>query len=324
MAKKKGKSKKMSTGLADPKAAGERFKKQRGSGRRVLKDGINRLRILPSWNSDDPSGRYYSSAFYHWDLKEGGLMCPKKTMSPDQDLACAACVESHRLYQGSESDKKKAGRLRAKGRVYLNVIDWDEVDKVGIEKAPVEVIEIPPTVYDEVKVILEEDEDEHGDALDLKKGRWIQIKRSGSGAEGTEYTVKDRGDKAKANIIKQLDRLQDEITDLDEFVEERLPTSEEIEIALGDSRPDASRLIKRQDDDDLDDDDDDDSDDDSDDDDDDDDDDDVMQNVMGKGRKSNKKSAAKKTTAKKKTAAKKAPVKKKAAAKKKAVGKKKK
>ena len=123
--------------------------------------GNNTIRIFPYKHGKTP----FTETFIHYlNDKKGGILCQKFTHGVDE---CPICDFVKGLYSsGLEEDKKKANDYKAKQRIFLPMINRDEIAK-GIEPK-LRFWEIPKAVYDSIiKFCLMED---YGDIADANTG----------------------------------------------------------------------------------------------------------------------------------------------------------
>ncbi len=143
-----------------------------------IKEGINKIRILPPWSEAGEVG--YQSAS-HWRIPPNDRMfnCLKAI-----NKECPLCemVKVMRQKAGTNKElKKKANEFSAKKSVYYNVIVRGEEEKgVQIMRSGSRLFEnILSYLYDE----------DYDDVTDIDNGMDATIERSGQGLD-TSYTVK--------------------------------------------------------------------------------------------------------------------------------------
>lgn len=171
-----------------------------------MKDGKNRVRVLPGWRKDDET--FWHDYGQHFVKGLDGQIkavftCADKTYGKP----CPVCEGIERSIQSSTDDAviKKLNEAKARGRVLVNALlpDSDEPNK------PV-ILELPVGVFQQILDLM----DEWGNVLDVAEGRDIIINRSGSGIN-VEYTVQPAAKQTAvpAAVLKNLN-------DLDVYVRE--------------------------------------------------------------------------------------------------------
>lgn len=85
------------------------------------KDGENNVRIVPT-----PDGDPFKEKFFHYNVAQGGFLCPKKNFGDN----CPVCSFANKLWnEGTEDSKKMAKNLFAKQRFFSPVLVRGEEDQ---------------------------------------------------------------------------------------------------------------------------------------------------------------------------------------------------
>lgn len=195
-----------------------------------LVQGKNIRRVL--WPKGEKDS-FYSEGYLHFSLGAEGnkvVTCPKTFGSKNR---CPVCEYVEELQKSkNKDDKKLADDIKAKRRIYINVINRDSEDE---EEEP-KVLPIGVTI---LKGILETICDaDYGDITDPEDGRDITITRKGQGLK-TEYSVLP---KPKASVVSDTltaDEIEEKMADLDALFIEK--SYEEIEAIMnGEEESDSS------------------------------------------------------------------------------------
>ena len=184
-----------------------------------LEQGKNVRRVL--WPKGDKES-FYSEGYLHFSLGAEGnkvVTCPKTFNSKNK---CPVCEYVEQLQKSkSKDDKKLADNIKAKRRIYVNVINRDDDEETA------KVLPIGVTI---LKGLLEAICDaDYGDITDPEDGRDVTITRKGQGLK-TEYSILP---KPKSSIVSEsltIDEIEEEMTDLDSLFVEK--TYEEIEAVM--------------------------------------------------------------------------------------------
>lgn len=169
-----------------------------------LQNGKNVRRIL--WPKGDRDV-FYSEGFLHFSLGAEGkkvATCPKTF---NEKNPCPICEYVAELQKSkSKQDKKLADQIKAKRRIYINVLSRDD------EEETPKVLPIGVTI---LKGLLETICDpDYGDITDPEEGRDVTITRKGQGLN-TEYSVLP---KPKASVVSEemeVDDIEEQMADLD-------------------------------------------------------------------------------------------------------------
>lgn len=169
-----------------------------------LQNGKNVRRIL--WPKGDKDV-FYSEGFLHFSLGADGkkvATCPKTF---NEKNPCPICEYVAQLQKSkSKQDKKLADQIKAKRRVYINVLSRDDE-----EEAP-KVLPIGVTI---LKGLLETICDpDYGDITDPETGRDVTITRKGQGLN-TEYSVLPKPKSSVVSEDLEVDDIEEQMADLD-------------------------------------------------------------------------------------------------------------
>lgn len=169
-----------------------------------LQNGKNVRRIL--WPKGDKEV-FYSEGFLHFSLGADGkkvATCPKTFGDKN---ACPICEYVAQLQKSkSKNDKKLADQIKAKRRIYINVLSRDDE-----EEAP-KVLPIGVTI---LKGLLETICDpDYGDITDPEIGRDVTITRKGQGLN-TEYSVLPKPKSSVVSEELEIDDIEEAMADLD-------------------------------------------------------------------------------------------------------------
>jgi len=167
-----------------------------------MKDGKNRVRVLPGWRKDDET--FWHDYGQHFIKGLDGQIkavftCAEKTYGKP----CPVCEGIERSFQSSTDDAvlKKLSEAKARGRVLVNALlpESDEPNK------PV-ILELPVGVFQQILDLM----DEWGNVLDIVEGRDIVVNRTGSGIN-VEYTAQPAAKQTAVApaVLKNLNNLDD-------------------------------------------------------------------------------------------------------------------
>lgn len=181
-----------------------------------LVNGKNVRRIL--WPKGDQD-LCYSEGYMHFGLGPEGkssAVCRKTNTSKE---TCPICDYIHQLQMSKNAnDKKLAEAIKARKRVFMNVIDRDS----GTEE--IKVLPVGLTVQRAIVSIL--CDPDYGDITDPTEGRDITIKRSGQGLN-TEYTVLPKPNTSPASTTLTPQQIEENMADLEAFW--AIPSIEDME-----------------------------------------------------------------------------------------------
>lgn len=168
-----------------------------------LQQGKNVRRVL--WPKGD-SDSFYSEGMLHFGLGTDGksvVTCPKTFSSKEK---CPVCEYVEGLMKSkNKNDKKLADDIKAKRRIYINVINRDD------EEETPKVLPIGVTI---LKGILETICDlDYGDITDPETGRDITITKKGQGMK-TEYAVLPKPKASPVSESSSAEEIEEEMTDL--------------------------------------------------------------------------------------------------------------
>ena len=184
-----------------------------------LQQGKNVRRVL--WPKGDKDS-FYSEGYIHFGLGADGksvATCPKTWGSKEK---CPICEYVEELQKSkSKEDKKLADDIKAKRRIYINVISRDDD-----EETP-KVLPIGVTI---LKGLLETICDaDYGDITDPEEGRDVTITRKGQGMK-TEYSVLPKPKSSEVSETQTPEEIEEEMTDLDSLFVKK--SYEELEAIL--------------------------------------------------------------------------------------------
>lgn len=170
-----------------------------------LQQGKNVRRVL--WPKGD-SDSFYAEGYLHFGVGPEGksvATCPKTWGSKEP---CPICEYVEQLQKSkNKDDKKLAEDIKAKRRIYINVLNRDDDD----DDTP-KVLPIGVTI---LKGLLETICDaDYGDITDPEDGRDVTITRKGQGLK-TEYTVLPKPKSSVASESKTTEELENEMPDLE-------------------------------------------------------------------------------------------------------------
>lgn len=185
-----------------------------------LQNGKNVRRILwPKGDSEECS----SEGYIHFGLGEDGkqsVIC-RKTENPH--AKCPVCDYIAKLQKSKDkNDKKLADSLKARKRVFYNVLDRDNADSPN----EVKILAVGTTVQRQIVAVL--CDPDYGDITDYETGRDITIRRTGQGLT-TEYTVIPKPNVSPASTMDKAE-LEDKMTDLASMW--KIPSVEDLEELL--------------------------------------------------------------------------------------------
>lgn len=169
-----------------------------------LQNGKSVRRVL--W----PKGEkdvFYSEGFLHFSLGAEGkkvATCPKTF---NEKNPCPICEYVAQLQKSkSKQDKKLANQIKAKRRIYINVLSRDD------EEETPKVLPIGVTI---LKGLLETICDpDYGDITDPETGRDVTITRKGQGLN-TEYSVLPKPKSSVVSEDMEVDDIEEAMADLD-------------------------------------------------------------------------------------------------------------
>jgi hypothetical protein len=182
------------------------------------KSGANKLRFMPPWTDEGSNAfQWWREVWTHWgvgpdDDSKKNVACPKKT--PPVGGECPICDECERLRAtGDPADLEMAKQLRAKMRVYTNVIDlndpiWtqDDIDEMmgaGIEEDKLPEVDAPKIqVYGFGSMIFKDLLDYYTDEIDmtdLDEGYDVILTKEGKDIN-TKYRLRLAKEATKAPV----------------------------------------------------------------------------------------------------------------------------
>ena len=140
-----------------------------------LKNGQNRVRILPASQKDDEDD-WFMPVGVHYGIEAYPLICRKETFWADE--YCPICDLVNELKAANDPDYKK---MALRKRFYLRIISRD----AGTNQ--VQLLDVGSTIFKAIAEIIANTE-EYDDVLHWIKGRDLIIKKSGQGFD-TTYSV---------------------------------------------------------------------------------------------------------------------------------------
>lgn len=172
-------------------------------------DGSSRWRILGSWRGE---GQQFWHDFGQHFVKDAAgklgaiYMCAEKTFGKP----CAVCEAISQGIKGATDDATMEVLKEAKSgaRVLVNALHLD-----GPEPNKVQILELPPTVFEQLVAICAEWE-EAGQTILGAGGKDVIISRSGKGL-GTKYTTQ-----VAAKAVAVPSDVDSKLNDLDAYVQQ--------------------------------------------------------------------------------------------------------
>ena len=157
-------------------------KEEQGQGNTFfqLKDGKNRVRVLPP-----PPGSedvWYKTGT-HWGVgaNKDNFNC---AAAADKNADCYLCEVVHKLAKSkSDDDQAVADRIRAKKSWLYNIVDLSDVE------AGIQVMAVGAMAHGDIRAYIEDEDGDYGDITDLEEGFNLTIKKTGKGMK-TKYEVK--------------------------------------------------------------------------------------------------------------------------------------
>lgn len=229
-----------------------------------LKDGKNRVRILPATSDRDPL-EFYEETWVHYGVgktvenKKGTMVtCPR---THDEQADCPIC-ELSQYYKDLSKNKddrydKMAKDLYRKKRVYFNVVDrdvdltafekneegkWINTDNEDKEENPIKVLAVGVGIFKEILGLATDPE--YGEDIfnNIEDGLDTVITKEGKGQFGTKYTTKAARKESPAFDEDTPEELVEEweslLNDLSEF--SKAKEYDELAKLLGDDSNDDS------------------------------------------------------------------------------------
>jgi hypothetical protein len=200
-----------------------------------------KIRLLP-----DPQKGYYKSYLYHGFMSGESFhyfLCEKTF---DMDSYCPFCDATKILYQGSDSDKRKAGEYKRKERFVTNAYIVDDPRDVETKdeqykvSGTVRLYEFPGTVESKISNEITDKEQGYGIGIfDPEKGYdfILKIKAKPKDKNGKEWP--DYGDSMFARQPSPInsddavvDKVMNERVDLEEYIKSLRKNPEEMEKLL--------------------------------------------------------------------------------------------
>lgn len=174
-----------------------------------LPDGNSRWRIMPSWRSGEGQPFWHDFGQHFVKGADGKIaaiyLCTDKTFGKP----CQVCDAVAMGLKGATDDAtmKLLGDAKSAGRVLVNAVHLD----MGGDATKVVILELPPTVFEQVVSVAAEWE-EAGESILGASGRDIIINRTGTG-KNTKYTTQ-----AAAKSMPVAPETCKKLNDLDAYV----------------------------------------------------------------------------------------------------------
>ncbi len=193
-----------------------------------LKQGRNVVRVIPK----RPGSKMFQIVHQHYVDVQGMdgpavIVCRRHSAPPEaepEEKECPVCDKVNELRRsGNPVDKKLADRIKARKRIYCNVIDRGEPE------AGPKVLSFGVTVKEQIDAIFR-DPESGGNFSDPLKGFDLVIERKGSGPLDTEYTVRGSRNVTKLGSRDQIAAWVEAQAELSTYAE--LKTLEEMRDAL--------------------------------------------------------------------------------------------
>jgi hypothetical protein len=235
------------------------------------KNGENNIRILPPWTAKGPNAfQFWCERWIHFNVmaieapdeqNQFSHVCPKHTpgagdvlgYGADEVIPCPVCDHVANLRASSDPvDSELAKNIRAKMRVYYNIIDlsdpiWtdDAIEEIKQRGCPEDKLptagEPKVQVYSSGPTVMQMILDYYADSIDiadLEKGHNMKIERSGTGLN-TDYRVRPDMKASTAPITDE--EWTREMWNLDEIMP--FLTNEQMDMILaGSSREEVFKL----------------------------------------------------------------------------------
>lgn len=206
----------LSPALRDMVSKSKQKHQTRSSNTVKLKEGKNKIRVLPS-NRED--GRFWAESAVHWIKPEkNGKPVAVVGCYDVYDQHCDICAAIAKFEQqardtGDEAALELAKEWHARNTFLLNAL----VLTPGSDNDPNTpvILEVPKTVYLEILNQIESFDDEDTDLLSLQEGHDMTITRTGSGID-TKYSlsVSPKPRKVDSDVMTKLH-------DLDDYIEKQ-------------------------------------------------------------------------------------------------------
>jgi hypothetical protein len=237
----------MTMSAAEVRALREKNKKEKGSGKKWLKiegDTVLYIRIGPPWKRDKDGewGEIWKDAYYHAKYPNK-LYCPTGTIDPKtkQPRFCPVCKRLKELKNDRSAFGKRLYKILVRkheglwNAMKLKTKQTDDGDiKIVGRDGGWQVMRLSGSWHNELLDLFTETEYRKQSIFgvaDLKYGRVVRIRRTGSGLNDTEYRFKAFTSPSLAAPTKE-DRiaLRKALINLDEVVE--FGSKEELESFL--------------------------------------------------------------------------------------------
>ena len=191
-----------------------------------LSVGNNLRRLLwPKGNSEEIS----SEGWVHFGVGEDRKLSATCCKTHNAYSSCPICsLVEHLQKSSNEEDRMLGASLKARKRIYYNVIDRDDRDTNSDSKESVKILACGTSVQKQIIQIL--CDPDYGDITDFNEGRDITIKRTGTSLN-TEYSILPKPATTVASTKLSKEELEEKMTDLDALWD-NIPSPEEAEKLL--------------------------------------------------------------------------------------------
>lgn len=186
---------------------------QRGTNNRAekLASGKNIVRILPSWTGTE-DGEFSQNWGQHF-IKDtaGALKAVYICTQTNFDEICPICeaISAGMASTSDEEINKALKDSRSSKRVLVNALYLQGGKNENAKNVPV-VLELPPTVFDNILATAEAFLDDGINVFDAKEGHNFVIEKTGTGMN-TEYTVtpSPRASAIETGVVEKIANLTD-------------------------------------------------------------------------------------------------------------------
>jgi hypothetical protein len=178
-----------------------------------IKKGAQNIRVLPPKGDNE---EFWKEVQLHFNVGGAGS-APVACLKQFGHKTCPVCDEIARLKKSkSKEDQALSKKMRASNRVYVNILERDNKDKVDV----VQIMNCGPTV---LKCILDIIcNPEYGDVTDFNEGFDLTLTKTGKGID-TEYSVLPKRNESKASEKLSEEELDEALIDYDTLVVEKTP-----------------------------------------------------------------------------------------------------
>jgi hypothetical protein len=178
-----------------------------------IKKGSQVIRVLPPKGDNE---EFWKEVQLHFNVGGSGS-APVACLKQFGHKTCPVCDEIARLKKSkSKEDQALSKKMRASNRVYVNIFERDNKEKVDV----VQIMNCGPTV---LKCILDIIcNPEYGDVTDFNEGFDLTLTKTGKGID-TEYSVLPKRNESKASEKLSEKELDEALIDYDTLVVEKTP-----------------------------------------------------------------------------------------------------